>query len=272
MAKTREQWYQVMLDEVSNYPDLSQANSSSVTALWSKFFWTVSYVAWLMDSLFHQFKIDAQEIADKSNTGTSKWYLNQTLKFQFGDNLVWDANLNKFMYPIIIEPNKIIKHAAVVFSGGEVRIKAAKDNGGILEPLNAVELTAFDAYWKTNKIAGTTLSVLSSAADDLKVEVEIIYNALVMNSDGTLIADNSFKPVLVAIDSYISNLEFDGRLWVDKLQDEIQKAEGVISVKITTIQAKYSGGNYTDVNQYYDSVAGYLTNDIANSVITYVNV
>ena len=62
----------------------------------------------------------------------------------------------------------------------------------------------------------TVLSNLTEA-DLLKVAYTIYYDPLVMNSDGELIADDTIKPVELAINNYIQNLPFNGILNLNKL-------------------------------------------------------
>lgn len=271
MSKTREEWYDYMVIQKNTYVELQELTSTSKTAIWLKIFWVVSYVAWLLEQLFEQFKIDVQEVVEAGAVGTGKWYKRETLKFQYGDPLVWDENQFKYVYAEIDESKQIISQVAVSYSGDQVRLKLAKGEDGALEPLNATEINALNAYWKINKVAGTSIGVVSQVADDLLLEVDIIYDPLILNADGVLLADGATKPVEEAINSYVSNIEFDGRLWENKLEDAIQGASGVVNVNIISIKAKNGATPYNSYPNYYDSSAGYLALD-PNSVITYTNV
>ena len=284
MVQTQEDWYKKLLDEKANSSQLNDPqkpennlSSDSKMAIWSELLWVVAYIASFLDGLFEQFKVDTQGVADRSNTGTAKWYEHESLTFQYTDDLIWNEDTYKHEYLEVDDPaakeKRIISNVAIIYSGGEVRIKTAKKNtDGDLEPLTSDELKAFDSYWKVKKIAGTTLSVISLPADKLKLQMNIIYNPLVLAADGTSLVNPSISPVEEAIKEHISSLDFDGRLWVDRLEDSIQKAEGVVSVHIISSVAKHEGGNWVNFTQYHDPVAGYLVLDDVESVITYSNV
>lgn len=277
MAQTQKKWHELMLSEKQSNDNLSGLKTGSGMAVWSELLNVVAYVASFLDRLFDQYKIDVQEIADRSNTGTAKWYEHESLKFQYTDNLVWNEETHKYEYlevaDVAAEEKRIISNVAIIYSGGEVRIKTAKEKSkNELEPLSTEELEAFGSYWKVKKVAGTTLSVISMAADKFKLNMNIIYNPLVLNKHGESIVHPTVFPVKEAIKEYISSLDFDGRLWVDRLEDTIQKAEGVVSVHIVSTAAKYEGGNWVSFPQYHDPVAGYLVLEEVESTITYSNV
>jgi hypothetical protein len=269
MAKTQQQWYDVMLAERLSHVELTEANSASVTAVWMKFLWVVAFAAATIDALLDQFMLKVIALVATSRVGTAIWYKTHSLQFQYGDDLVWDEGSEKFVYAVIDESKQIVSSVAIVFSGGEVRIKAVKENN---VPLTVSELAAFDYYWLTSKPPGTSLSTISLDADDLRIDARIIYDPLVMAANGSLISDSNVYPVEDAVDEYIANLDFNGRFWEDKLNDKIQAATGVVSSKVLEIQTKTSGGAYATIDQYYDSVAGHLIKDDANSTMTYENV
>lgn len=271
MARTRQDWYDYMINQKATHQELDDLNTASNTAIWLKILWVVSYAAWLLESVFEQFKKDIVTIADAGKVGVAKWYKRESLKFQLGDQLVWSDELLKYHYPVIEPDHQIVKQAAVVFSGGEVRIKVAKSNGTTLEPLDATEKLAFEEYWKLNKVAGTTLSVISLAADDLLFDIDIIYNPLLLRSDGALISDSSVFPVTDAINDYLINLPFDGRLWENQLEDVIQSAQGVVSVTINSLQVRNGTALFESFTKFYDTISGHLVID-SGSTINYTNV
>lgn len=283
MARSTQEIYDLIITELSNYsvlngivpvPDDFEQFSEDVTSNSRveparHLIYGVSYIIHTLEVIFDAFKTDVTNIANTAIPQTERWMRNQTLKFQNGDELVWDGD--KYAYPTINTANQIIGQAAVVTSNGTVYVKAVKDNGGVYEPLTTAEQTSLQTYWKLLIAPGTNFSIISQDADALKIELDIIYDPLVLESSGMLInVVGDPYPVDAAIETYNKSLDFNGRFWVDKFVDAIQAAEGVISVDLNGIQATYGGLSYEDVDKYYDSFAGWMALDTANSTINYI--
>ncbi len=190
--------------------------------------------------------------------------------FQYGDALHWIDN--KYKYLTINIANQIIKRAAVIEAGGQVRIKVAKlDLLGLPAPLSVAEVTAFKAYIGQIKFAGTKISVISREADLLKISFDVTHDPLVVNGSGELIIDPSTKPVEKAINDYIQNLPFNGILNLTSLTDAIQKAEGVIDPVLNSAEGKYGALAYQTIVKNYNADAGHMKIDPAYPLSLTIN-
>jgi len=273
MARTLQQIYNAVitekqtlssLDGLTPNPEtytslLSSLASSSKVAVWRLIMWIMAVSIWIHEQLFEEHKVDVEARAAEIIPGTVRWYRDQALLYQHGDDLTWDGD--KYVYDPIDSASKIITRASAQEVGGQVRVKVAK--GSTPEALSTPEKDAFTAYMNLIKFAGTDLAVISKDADYLNIELDLYYDPLVLDADGQSLAESGIYPVEDAINTYIANLPFNGFLVRNELIDAIQAAEGVVDVKITTLQAKFGALAYSDIDVKYQPDAGYLQIDPA---------
>ena len=201
-------------------------------------------------------------MAAKMIPGTARWYYEQCLLFQYGDGLSYIDG--KYQYYPVNDANRIIELAACVEVADQVQLKVAKlDGGGLPVPLSADEIAAFEAYVDDIKFAGTNTLVISEDADLLHAVYTILYDPLMLASDGSLLSDPATFPVEDAIEEYIQNMPFNGTFFASKFEDAIQGAQGVIGFSRTTLEAKYGALAYATVSEKYNSRAGYMAIDPA---------
>lgn len=250
---------------------LSDLTSQSKVAIWRLMFWVVAYITWWHEMLFDQHKAEIEARAAELITGTALWYRDQALVFQYGDDLQWNGN--RYVYNPINVNNQIIKRAAVIEIGGQVRLKVAKlDGSGLPIPLTVPELDAFKAYIQQIKFAGTNTAVITKDGDDLKLSIKIFYDPLVLDSSGSLISTPGTKPVEDAIINYIQNLPFNGTLDLNALTDAMQQATGVISPFILSAEGRSLPSAYQPIADFYTADAGHMRIDPLipiNTMITY---
>lgn len=246
---------------------LSDLTSASKVAIWRLIFFTIAVGIWTHEKIFDLHKQEIETRANELITGTLRWYRDTALKFQYGDILVWNAQFLRFEYPTGSTGAKIIARASAIETAGannQVRIKVAKLNSSnILEPLSPSEETAFTTYMNRIKFAGTNLSVTNIQPDQLKLEINIFYDPLILTSTGELILTPGTFPVIDAVNNYIANLPFDGVFNINAFIDAMQKADGVIDPVLNSCQAHTGGNAYAPTGQNYISNAGYLEIDPA---------
>lgn len=259
---------QPSIDNAQNL--LSDLTTQSKVAIWRLLFFVTAVAIWVHEKLFDRHKAEIEIRANELITGTARWYREQCFVFQYGDAIQWVDN--KYTYPRVNPANQIIKRAAVIEAGGQVRIKVAKlDTDGLPAPLSVAEITAFKAYIGQIKFAGTSISVISRDADLLKVSFDVVYDPLVMNGIGELIIDPSVKPVESAINDYIQNLPFNGVLNLTSLTDAVQQAEGVIDPVLNGAAAKYGRLAYQVIDKKYNADAGHMKIDPAHPLSPNIN-
>lgn len=251
---------------------LSDITTTSKVAIWRLMLWVVSFGIYIHEQVFEKHKKEITAKAEEIISGTSKWYRDQCLLFQLGDSLQWINN--KYQYLVINAQNQVIKRAAVIEAGGQVRLKIAKLNGQIPTPLTLSELNAFQSYINKIKFAGTDITITSAVADTLKLKYNIIYDPLILDSSGGVITSPTTKPVETTIVNFITNLTFNGKLVLAKLTDAIQLIDGVVDVELILAEAKFGALPYSTIVRDYIADAGHLMIDPAfplSTNITYIN-
>ena len=243
---------------------LADLSSTSKVAIWRLWAFLTATAIWAHENLWDLFKAEIQAIVDAAVPGTSPWYRDQALAFQYGDSLIYLNN--KFQYFLIDPTKQIVTRAAIADRGGQIIIKVAK---GTTTPIKlddtpGTELDAFKSYIQDIKFAGTNIAIISRDADLLKISYDVYYDPLITKA---VVQVN----VEAAINAYIGNLPFDGYLILTKLTDAIQAAVGVVNPVITDAQAKYGLLPYSPIVVKYNANAGYLSIDPAFPLATQIN-
>lgn len=245
---------------------LTTISSGSRVAVWRLWVWITAYAIWLFEKIQDAFKDEIEELISSTRFGTEPWYQEIALAFQYGDAIIYTDY--KFQYATIDTTKQIVKRAAAVAANGEVRLKVAKLSGTSPVKLSSGELAAFNAYVTDLKPPGEKVLVISTDADLLKLQAEIIYDPQVLNADGSSIADGTF-PVELAINSYLAGIVWDGKFNMRKWQDAIQAVDGVVDVVPGTCYGKaYGAASFDTIVSNYYSVAGYMIIDPANPLLS----
>ena len=250
---------------------LNDLNGPSRVSDWRLWCWIVGVAIWTQEKLWDAFKIELDTKINNAPFGTTRWYQQQALLFQYGDTLVWLDD--KYKYSVIDAAKQIIARSAVVENAGQVVIKVAKVVSGVVTKLSAIEKAAFEQYILKIKGAGTQTIIISDDPDDLKIAVTAYYDPLVLAADGSLLTDAAVFPLEDAINNHISELDFNGDLVLTKLTDSMQAATGIANPIITLAQAKFGAGSYSAINVKYNAHAGHMVIDGSfplNTQITYI--
>ncbi|MCX6266550.1 MAG: hypothetical protein NTW16_04235 [Bacteroidetes bacterium] len=251
-----------------NAADLAiDVTSESKVAVWRLWLWIFAVGSWMVEVLFDRHTSHVTEVLESKRVHTTRWYAEECKKYQYGYPLSWIDD--RYQYAVDDLGSRIIKYAAAAERNSKVVIKVAKDVGGTREPLSTDELRLFREFWSKWKDAGVTLEIISLPADQLKINLTIVRDRLVLDANNNLLRDNSINPVRLAIDAFGNGLEFDGILRLSKLVDAIQEAEGVIDVKLSSASHRPSGGSWQLVGMSVESAAGYFELFYNESDFTY---
>ena len=245
---------------------LTELTSTSKVSVWQLKFWVQAVAIFVHESLFDTFKADVETRALEIIPATIRFYVIEALKFQLGDELIFEDGTFKFedSTSAAALAKQIVTQASARDINEVVTLKIAKGIVPGLQKLSTIEKTAFEAYLNKIKIAGIKTIVISDDPDLLKVAYTIQFDPLVMKSDGTLIEDGT-SPVQEAIDAYIEGLPFDSTFKVMELTDSIQAARGVVNAVADVIEAKFGTLAFSDIlavqTETYLPNAGYLVTD-----------
>uniref|UniRef100_UPI0039A63235 nucleotidyltransferase n=1 Tax=Ornithobacterium rhinotracheale TaxID=28251 RepID=UPI0039A63235 len=284
MARTIEEIQAEIYREKENHEALNELNSTSKTALWRLWIYIVAVAIWSLEKIFdlHRAEIDERLLELKPHT--ARWYRNKALAFQYGFDLLKDSDKynNENHTEEEIEASKIIKYAAVVESSEQrsLIIKIAGETGGKLWKLAPEVEKAFKAYISEIKDAGVAVSIVNYRPDRLKLTLRIVRDPLVLDEQGIEIL-TAKQPVREAIERYMKALPFNGELSLQKLVDEIQKANGVADVSLDLAESQWIDGatdtyaNFAPIDISTIPMSGYFavnfdTEDETKSTINYL--
>ena len=278
MARTIQEIQNLILQAKAQEPALNELNSTSKVAIWRLWVYIIAVAIWSLEKLFDQHKADIDKRLAELKPHTARWYRSKALAFQYGFDLLPDSDKfnNQGHTEEAIEASKIVKYSAVIESKNEGRliVKIATEQGEQLQPITDAQKQAFEAYLQEIKDAGVRLSVVNYQPDILHLQMKIVYDPIVLDSNGQSII-HATKPVEETIKSYLKRLPFNGELVLAHLIDALQQAEGVKIPHLVLAQSKNitSGGGYGAFETIEISkipTAGYFTIDNFND-ITYVS-
>ena len=278
MARSIQEIQELIYQAKTQESALNDLNSTSKVAIWRLWVYIIAVAIWSLEKLFDLHRADIDRRLLELKPHTARWYRNKALAFQYGFDLLPDSDKfnNMGHTEEQIEASKIVKYSAVVESPNEGRliVKIAGEQGEQLQPITDAQKQAFEAYLQEIKDAGVRLSVVNYKPDILHLRMKIVYDPLMLDSNGQSIT-NAFKPVERAIKDYLKNLPFNGELVLAHLIDALQHAEGVKIPHLVLAQSKNinSGGEYGAFETIEISkipTAGYFTIDNFND-ITYIS-
>lgn len=235
MARSIEIIYQSLLNYKTSQSDLDGLiiDPKSKTSVWRLWLYIVSYAIWVLETLFDEHKAEVSDIILQQKPHSKTWYRNKARAFQYGFDLYDDTDVfnNENRTDEEIENSKIIKYAAVTEAVNESRIilKIAREDNGELAPIPAPEKESFDAYVDEFRDAGVIVTIINYLPDILRLNLKIYYDPLLLTSSGVAITgpNRGKKPVEIALQEYMKELDFDGQLILALLIDKLQKTEGV---------------------------------------------
>lgn len=271
MSQTFEEIRTEQEQAQAEYPELNDLNSPSSVSVWTLIKNQFALLTLTMQKGFDAFRAEIDQKIISQQIGTLPWYVDMIKYFQYGDPIFVEDNNVK--YGVEDEEKKIIAQASatevVVGGRAELLIKAVKaDGSGFLIPLDANEKDSLEEYISKIKFAGVKTSLISAAADTIRLNMTVELNLLMVNADGSKPGEPSVFPIKDAIESYFRQLPFDGTLYWNKLIDHLQLMPEVKDAVISESWYK-SGSTYVSFTRLYDSYSGHLLLDEI-SVITYV--
>jgi hypothetical protein len=240
---------------------LAGLNSPSATALHRVWSYITAVAFYALETIYDRHKADVLAALARAKPGTATWYAEQALQFQEGDTL--QADDEGIHYAAGSTGAKIITRAAAVENEltGKLFIKVATDGPtpGTLAPLSAAQLVQVRAYFDRKGFAGVRKEVVSRAADRLKVVASVFYDALIDVPALQLQVQAAVQAYLATL----SDVDFDGLLYLSKIEDAIQAVPGVRDVQLVEVSARAGNTAPTLITRYYETQAGYIVTDEA---------
>ena len=245
----------------------------TIESIW---FFIVATCNWLSFQFFGQHKIDITNILKENRAHRPNWYATMAKNFQYGHKLVADTDYydNTGLTEAQIEASRIVKFAAAVEPKDKsiTYLKIATEQNGVKQPLNNNQLIAFKSYL-IDEIpdAGVRLEIINAPADQMRLEIDIYYDAMILDSEGQMLDGGSSQPIQDAIRNYLSNLPFNGLYTNQSLIDVLQKVSGVEQAELISAASKY--GTYTEfrpINARIMPHAGYYMITDNNLILNFI--
>lgn len=252
---------------------LAGLNSNSKAAIWRLWVFIQAFAIWLHEQIFDAHIVEIEELIALNKIHTARWYKARALDFQLGfeypeteitgyDNVDVDEAL--------IIQSKIIAQASVEEIAGRLKIKVAKNTANILEDLTTTEINAFTQYMQLIKDAGTRLQITSRPPDDFRLTLDVYFDPLVLDGNGTRLDGFNNTPVIEAISNFLYNLEFNGEFLTDSFENALRAVEGVELVGVNNIEAKFGSNPYQPIIESYIADAGYMVLNLDETTINYI--
>jgi len=229
-----------------------------------------------MQGFFEQFKIDVSEILNAQLSGTANWYAYKAMLFQFGMDLVPETDYydNTGLTVAQITAMRVVHYAAAVEARDKsiLYVKIATDDaGGIRQPLSSDQLIAFKQYLNNIQYAGVRISVINDPADEMRLEIDIYYDPMVLDENGNRLDGTVNTPVHDAIRNFLKNLPFNGTYTNQGLVDTLQVINGVVIAEIKSASSRFGAyTEFTEINAREIAHAGYYKISDENLILNFI--
>lgn len=280
MARSIEEIQAELIRYKHEQTELDGLSSDSSTSVWGRLFFVVASAFQTLEKKWEALTEEIDQLIRAGKPMSLHWYKQEALRFQYGPAFKydeWGRYDNKGVSKTAVEKSKIVKYVAIERIGHKLVIKVATIVDGDLAQLDRAQKRALQQYFDDNGSAGTLIEIHSEKADDLKLDVDIYYDPVIMDSAGKRLDGKELKPVPIAVNRYLRNLSFNGELTLTALSNTMEAVDGVKEVKIKAAWSKYGLYDYTatdnpnvgPIDEFRLMDAGYARLDETNSTFTY---
>jgi hypothetical protein len=240
MARSIQTIVALLDAEQANQTDLSTLNSTSNSAIYTLWKYIVATQMYLQETLWDIFKADIEAKIRTAAVGSAAWLQSKVLEFQYDSvtpqvlTVGSDFSIN---YTVPDTTKRIVTRCAVNRTAQRtVLIKVAKSEPPVA--LGVLELSSLGGYVDDIAFAGVNYFVTSKASDKLYLKANIFYDGQYAST----ISDS----VILAVNTYLANLPFDGKVKVSALTDAIQSVTGVTDILIQDIAIRPDATSFID--------------------------
>lgn len=231
MSRTLTEIYNEAVETRSKYLELTELTNDSKMSIINAFTWVTAAAIYSFETLLDVFTTDIAKTFTQRINGTSAYYANAMLKWQYGDDLIINDEGTAFHYATEDTTKRLITHVSYQeyyneeFKDNILILKVATGEGSSLSQLSDEELIAARAYLNQIKFAGVKCNVVSRRGDVLVPRVTVYY-------DGAITKEELYDNIDTALIDFIVNMKFDSLIYSQKIIDAIQKVEHVTDVHI----------------------------------------
>ena len=230
MSRTLTEIYNEAVETRNKYLELTELTNDSKMSIINAFTWVTAAAIYSFETLLDVFTTDIAKTFTQRINGTSAYYANAMLKWQYGDDLIINDEGTAFHYATEDTTKRLITHVSYQeyyneeFKDNILILKVASGEGRSLSQLSDEELIAARAYLNQIKFAGVKCNVVSRRGDVLVPRLTVYY-------DGAITKEELYNIDTALID-FIVNMKFDSLVYSQKIIDAIQKVEHVTDVHI----------------------------------------
>jgi len=231
MSRTLTEIYNEAVETRNKYLELTELTNDSKMSIINAFTWVTAAAIYSFETLLDVFTIDIAKTFTQRINGTSAYYANAMLKWQYGDDLIINDEGTAFHYATEDTTKRLITHVSYQeyyneeFKDNILILKVASGEGRSLSQLSDEELIAARAYLNQIKFAGVKCNVVSRRGDVLVPRLTVYY-------DGAITKEELYDNIDTALIDFIVNMKFDSLVYSQKIIDAIQKVEHVTDVHI----------------------------------------
>lgn len=274
MARTLDEIMNSMVSTIKTNPVLAGL-SASASAIWRLFLYIIADAHYNQELIFDQHKTDVSEIIRNKTPHRAAWYADRAKLFQFGYQLVKDTDYydNSALTEDQVQASRVVKYSAAIQSRDKsiLYLKVATDSNGKRVPIAQNQLNALKAYFEEVGDAGVYIEYINSKADDMKLHIDIYYNALILDGNGKRLDSTGDTPIQDAIRAYLANLPFNGIYTNQGLIDVLQQVQGV-GIAELKYAASRSGvyTEYKEIDAREIAYSGYYEVTDSNLVLNFI--
>ena len=231
MSRTLTEIYNEAVETRNKYLELTELTNDSKMSIINAFTWVTAAAIYSFETLLDVFTTDIAKTFTQRINGTSAYYANAMLKWQYGDDLIINDEGTAFHYATEDTTKRLITHVSYQeyyneeFKDNILILKVASGEGRSLSQLSDEELIAARAYLNQIKFAGVKCNVVSRRDDVLVPRLTVYY-------DGAITKEELYDNIDTALIDFIVNMKFDSLVYSQKIIDAIQKVEHVTDVHI----------------------------------------
>lgn len=231
MSRTLTEIYNEAVETRNKYLELTELTNDSKMSIINAFTWVTAAAIYSFETLLDVFTTDIAKTFTQRINGTSAYYANAMLKWQYGDDLIINDEGTAFHYATEDTTKRLITHVSYQeyyneeFKDNILILKVASGEGRSLSQLSDEELIAARAYLNQIKFAGVKCNVVSRRGDVLVPRLTVYY-------DGAITKKELYDNIDTALIDFIVNMKFDSLVYSQKIIDAIQKVEHVTDVHI----------------------------------------
>lgn len=235
--------------------------SYSATAVWYLLIVIFANAAYVVETLFVQHKSDVNATVTALKPHSISWYRNKALAYLHGFSLLEDSDEfdTSEATDEEIEEAQIIAVCAVIEDTNQLTLKIAREVDSEFQAVTAAQKSGFEAYMEVIKDAGVRLNIVSRSADILKLEYDVYYDPLILDSSGQRLDGTDNTPVQDAVTAHLKELDFNGQIVLAHLTDALQEVEGVVIPHLKVAESKQSGESFEGISVRTTPFAGYFS-------------